>query len=236
MNFLLRKGFLGLIGLMIFCSVQAQSPKGTVGAWWMIFNQTRISNRISLHSEIQFRNYEVRPNAEQLLPRVGINYHLNPTSFVTAGYAWLPNYAYDKEALPGVRTIENRIWEQYQKNHKWGKTAFNHRFRLEQRWLSFNNITQYKNRARYMMRVSVPLSAAGITPGNWFASFYDEIFMDISNQPFDRNRLYGALGYQFTPLINLQIGYLAQTVKSVTKSYLQLGLNYNLDLRKKVAQ
>ena len=66
-----------------------------------------------------------------------------------------------------------------------------------------------------------------------FLSFYDEIFIHFSSTPFDRNRLYGAVGYQFLPNANIQAGYLAQTVNIKTKHYLQAGINYTLDLRMK---
>ena len=66
-----------------------------------------------------------------------------------------------------------------------------------------------------------------------FLSFYDEMFINLSPTPFDRNRLYGAMGYQFLPNANIQLGYLAQTVNTVTKQYLQAAVFYNLDFRKK---
>ena len=65
-----------------------------------------------------------------------------------------------------------------------------------------------------------------------FLSVYDEIFLHLNENPWDRNRLYGALGFQFSPSVNLQIGYLQQIVGIQSKQYLQVGLNYNPDLRK----
>ena len=37
---------------------------------------------------------------------------------------------------------------------------------------------------------------------------YDEIFLNISNSPFNQNRLYGAIGYQINDNTNIQLGYL----------------------------
>ncbi len=66
-----------------------------------------------------------------------------------------------------------------------------------------------------------------------FLTFYDELFIHLSKTTFDRNRLYGAIGYQFLPNLNVQLGYLAQTVNITTKQYLQTAIFYNVDLRKK---
>ena len=62
---------------------------------------------------------------------------------------------------------------------------------------------------------------------------FHELFVHFSSTPFDRNRLYGAIGYQFLPSLNIQLGYLAQTVKVTSKHYLQAAVFYNIDLRKK---
>ena len=50
---------------------------------------------------------------------------------------------------------------------------------------------------------------------------------------FDRNRLYGALGYQLSTQISLQIGLLRQRVTNFGKTYLQFAIAINPDLRKK---
>ncbi len=216
-----------------FFNLSAQSPRGTVGSWWMVFNQTRISNRISLHSEFQYRSYNIGLNAGQLLPRVGVNYHFNKNIFISAGYAWIPNYAYDKDDLPGIRSKENRVWQAFQARHKTGKVVWDHRVRQEQRWIESNGNTQNKHRFRYALRTTIPLNKPTLTAETVFLTFYDEIFLNLSKNTFDRNRLYGAVGYHFTPLVNLQLGYMAQTVGSTTKLYLQTALNYNLDFRRK---
>ena len=43
----------------------------------MFFNQTRLSERWSMHAEAQYRSYEIAPNTEQLLLRCGVNYHIS---------------------------------------------------------------------------------------------------------------------------------------------------------------
>ncbi len=216
----------------------AQSPSGTTGGWLMGFNQTRLNDKWSIHTEAQYRSFEIAPNTEQLLLRGGINYHINipkaiGTAFVTAGYAYVTNYAFDKEQLSGVQVSENRIWQQFLMRNNLGRCLFEHRYRIEQRWIQSNNNSRYLDRIRYLLRVTVPLNKKEIEKNTLFLSFYDEVFIHLSPTPFDRNRLYGAIGYQFLPNANIQVGCLAQTVNITTKQYLQAAVFYNIDFRKK---
>lgn len=210
-----------------------QSPSGTTGIWFMGFNQTRLSNKWSLHAEAQYRSFEISPNTEQLLLRGGINYHINNSAFASVGYANVTNYTFDKEQLPGIQVSENRIWQQFLMRNNLGRCFFEHRYRLEQRWIQLGNNSRYLDRVRYLLRVTVPLNKKVVEEHTLFLSFYDELFIHISSTPFDRNRVFGALGYQFIPNANIQIGYLSQTVNATTKGYLQVGISYNIDLRKK---
>lgn len=209
----------------------SQSPKSATGNWLMVFNQTRLNERWSIHAEAQYRSYEITPNTEQLLLRGGVNYHISASAFTSVGYAYIINYAYDKEQIPGVQISENRLWQQFFTRNSTGRFLFEHRYRLEQRWIQSNNNTRYLDRIRYLLRVTVPLNKKEIEKNTLFLSFYDEIFIHFSSAPFDRNRLYGALGYQFLPNANIQLGYLAQTVNITTKHYLQTAVFYNIDLR-----
>jgi hypothetical protein len=81
--------------------------------------------------------------------------------------------------------------------------------------------------------MNIPLNKKTIESNTLFLSFYDELFIHITSNPFDRNRLYGAFGFQFTNGFNLQLGYMAQTVNVSTKHYFQTAINYTFDLRKK---
>lgn len=54
-----------------------------------------------------------------------------------------------------------------------------------------------------------------------YASGFNELFIDISNQKFDRNRLFVGMGYGVTNDVRLETGYLIQSQKIV------LGGNFN---------
>ena len=199
----------------------------------MFFNQTRLHTKWSLHTEAQFRSYDLEPNTEQLLLRAGINYHYNPNIILTAGYGHIFNFADDGDVFKPQTADESRTWEQATLKSATGRLFLEHRYRFEQRWIRSNSSTAYKNRIRYLLRATVPINKKTVEKNTVFLTFYDEVFIHVNNAPFDRNRLYGALGFQFSPSVNVQAGWLIQTVGTKSKQFLQLGVNFNPDLRKK---
>ncbi len=202
------------------------------GNWFMVFNQTRLHTKLSLHSEIQYRSFELNPNSEQLLLRAGINYHHNSNLILSSGYGRISNYSSEPGILKDFSSLENRLWEQVTLKNNFGRVFLEHRYRLEQRWIKSSMQTDYKNRVRYLLRISIPINRKEVSKNTLFVTLYDEVFLHFSNNAFDRNRLYSALGFQFTKNANFQLGYLLQTVGSKSKNFLQVGLNYNLDFRK----
>lgn len=181
-------------------------PNDYLGSWLMYFGTHHLNDKYSIHYETQLRNYELTNNFFQLLPRVGLNYKIDDNSMVTAGYAFIPTQTDFDEGWGNNMVTENRVWEQFILRNSIGSIKIRHRYRLEQRWVKNGNNTSYKNRARYMLSLKIPLSKKEDFP--LFLSVYDEIFINISDEPFNQNRLYTALGYQFNTNANVQLGYL----------------------------
>ena len=207
-------------------NVKGQNPaENELGNWLMYFGTHKISEKYSLHYETQLRNYEIISNFNQLLPRVGLNYHIDESSIVTAGYAFIPTQNEFDKGWGEEMVTENRIWEQFILRNSINRVKIRHRYRLEQRWVKAGDITTYKNRARYMFSVKLPISKNEESP--LFISLYDEIFLNISDNPFDQNRLFAALGYQVNKQMNIQLGYLRHRAGSLDLNRLQLALFLN---------
>ncbi|MDC9722162.1 MAG: DUF2490 domain-containing protein [Urechidicola sp.] len=228
---LLNKLVINSIFLLFLAPLITYSQDDKVGNWLMYFGTNRISDDFSIHTEIQYRNHTLTPNnVEQLLLRTGLNYHFSEKATVTAGYAYIPSYVYESEQTsPEVE--EHRIWQQFILTNKIGRVKFEHRYRVEQRWVN----QDYKNRLRYRLMLFVPLNKPVIEKGAFFLGVYDEIFINTKESFFDRNRLYGALGYQINKDINIQTGMLHQQLSNSGKWYLQFAVFINTDFRKKPA-
>ena len=219
-------------------NVKGQKIEENLGSWFMYFGTHKLSEKYSLHYETQLRNYKIVSNFNQLLPRVGLNYHIDKNTSLTAGYAFIPtqnifDLGWDEQII-----TENRIWEQFILKNVINRVKIRHRYRLEQRWIkkvdvvqisnntSFSEFsTSYKNRARYMLSVKFPISKNEESP--LFVSLYDEMFLNISDSPFDQNRLFAALGYQINKQMNFQVGYLRHRSGGLNLNRLQLAVFLN---------
>jgi Protein of unknown function (DUF2490) len=236
----------------LFGQTLARKTAYQFNAWAMYFGNHRISQKWSLHTEYQWRRSEGFRYWAQSLARVGLDYRLKDNVIATAGYGHIKTFPYGEQPLP-VSVTEHRAWEQLVLTHQSGRVFFNHRYRLEQRWIAnmkqgqsgsyYQDGSVYTNRFRYKFTLNVPLNNKQIEQGTLFASVYDEPFFNFGKNVqlnvFDQNRLYGAIGYQFHKSGNIQLGYLNQIVikpsgtRQEMNHTLQIGLTYNMDLRKK---
>jgi hypothetical protein len=211
----------------------AQNPEDELGTW-LIYNGTiRFSPQWSIFTEGQVRFWEVASDLQEALVRATVHYDFPTTqAMVGLGYLRSDSWPYDDSEGDGRERIENRIYQQFGIRHNWSRSIFEHRYRLEQRWLkqTATDETNFSNRARYRLQVTAPLNRETMDPGTWFLNFYDEIFISFDDpRAFDQNRLYGAGGYQFTRLANLQIGLLWQARTSADFWRLQFFYTHNFE-------
>lgn len=214
--------------LLFGLPTQAQeNGENKLGAWWMLFTNHRISDDFSIHSEIQYRTYEFGSNFNQLLMRIGLNYHLSQNSSVTVGYGNIPTDS-TFDDIEGEKNIkENRIYQQFQTKQRLGAFRLSHRFRLEQRFFEYpTDSKDTQHRARYSLRIIYPLS------NKWFLTAYDELFIRLQEPYFGQNRLYGALGYRLNTIASFQIGYLKNHFREIDYDRLQFGVWLKFDYRK----
>lgn len=220
--------------------------------WYMYFGNHKLTDKISLHTEYQWRRNEVIRHWQQSLSRIGVDYKLSASVMITGGYGYIVSFPYGEQPIP-FKFDEHRIWEQMILTQSSGRFFFNHRFRLEQRYIenrrdngdgsSSSDGYTYRNRARYRFLINVPLNKNVMEKGTIFASVYDEVFLqfgqNFGSNYLDQNRLFGAIGYVFSSNANIQIGYLNHfVVKSngldaENNHTFQMALTYNFDFRKK---
>ncbi len=254
----LRK--LGIVILVIGSLINstttvAQTPArypSELGAWYMLFTQSRISDKFSIHAEAQHRLHKTADTKQQLLLRTALNYHVDKNVMVTAGYGNIHSWFYTQDTLSNeispnaFPTVENRIYQQLVLKHKYKKWNFGHRYRLEQRWVNdgSGNGSKFLNRARYFFQVDIPIltlkNSEPVLTDNvvptfkqqLYYSFYDEIFLNISDSPFSQNRFFHAIGFKFSPAVTAKIGYL-YNFTGVDYNRLQFGLWLKPDFRNK---
>ena len=224
--------FFLLAAFLAAIPVSAQTAEDELGDW-LIYNGTlRFSERWSVFTDAQYRLYEVASNPGELLLRAAGQFHLTDRALVALGYARIRVWPFEEIEGQDDGTRENRIYQQFTIAHPWGRAGFEHRYRLEQRWVEQAGDTDYLARARYRLQVTVPLNRPKMEPGAYFLNLYDELFVGLGSTPsYDQNRLYLAAGKQFNRDANLQLGYLWQSRTAADFYRLQIFLTYNFDFR-----
>jgi hypothetical protein len=201
-----------------------------LGAWYMYFFNTRLGDsQWGFQGDVQYRNWDLGGDLEQLLLRGGITWRpKSGDALFTLGYGNITTGEFDSST---TASHEDRVYQEALLPHKIGsRVSLRHRFRYEQRWVEDQD---FRTRFRYALFVDVPLNGDTLSQGAWYLAFYNEIFIngerDIGDgrevELFDRNRTYGALGYSLTDSLKIQGGYMYQITDSVEKGQLQLSLH-----------
>ncbi|MFN5785644.1 MAG: DUF2490 domain-containing protein [Flavobacteriia bacterium] len=217
-------------------------------AWVMYTGNHKFSERWGLHTEYQWRRSDFFDHWQQSLLRLGVDHYLPSGVQLTIGYGWIKTFPYGSQPIAHYNN-EHRIWQQLILKNKAGRVDFQHRYRLEQRfienwdhsegeWKQENHL--FRQRVRYRFLVTVPLSRKELEDKTLFLALYDEPFLGfgkgIGKNILDQNRLYSALGWRFNKTLNVQLGYMNQYVvksdgiKAERNHTLQIGFTYNLDL------
>lgn len=211
------KSFCFLLALFLATSVNAQ--KSDIGNWFLYFGNQKINNRWNLHSEVQYRNYNFAGDLEQLLLRTGIGYNLTENNNnILLGYAYIHSEPYVAGTDEKLSTNENRIFQQFITKEKFGRVNIQHRYRFEQRFIE----DDFKMRLRYFLSLNVPINKNTMDKNAVYASAYNEIFINTEPNYFDRDRIYGGLGYCFNKNFKVEAGVMTQILSNSSRTQFQI--------------
>ncbi|MEN4760956.1 DUF2490 domain-containing protein [Chryseobacterium sp. C39-AII1] len=203
------------------------AQKNDLGAWYMYFGNNKISKKLNFHNEIQYRNFDMGGDLEQLLIRTGIGYDLTENNNnILLGYGFILSQPY----INGEKTenIEHRIFQQYITKQKFGRFNLQHRYRLEERFLQ----DDFRMRFRYFLGLNIPINNKEMLPKTFYGSVYNEIFLHLNSPTFDRNRVYGALGYVINKNMRMEAGYMNQIQENRNRGQVQIGFYNNIPFTK----
>ncbi len=179
----------------------SSAQESELGNWLIYIGNKKIDSKWNWHHEVQYRNYNAIGDLEQLLLRTGIGYNLSENNNnLLAGYGFIRSENY-LDGMPEKAIVnEHRIYQQFVTKQKFAYASVQHRYRFEQRFVE----SDFKMRFRYFLAIAIPIDE------KFYLSAYDEIFLGASSDPFDRNRLYGGLGYRATKQLRFELGYMNQ--------------------------
>ncbi|HOY29670.1 MAG TPA: DUF2490 domain-containing protein [Flavobacteriales bacterium] len=219
-----------LLALCVFTVAKAQhdriNTRGSIG-WFNYFGTVKLSEKWGLHTEYQWRRDQVVAGWQQSLLRVGINHQLTPSVLLRGGYGWIETYPYGELPINGLGRAftEHRLFQMAQLTSREGRLEFAHRFMLEQRFVGrysrsdLDREDEYPllHRARYMLRLQLPLKGPMVVDHSTYVAVYNELFIGFGHQVnanvFDQNRFGALIGHRFSPLLRIEGGYLNQVLQ-----------------------
>ena len=221
-----------LVSLIIPISSSAQEKNDQLGAWYMYFyNTTFKESPWGIQGDLQYRNWNLGGDLEQLLIRSGITYQPKKAQIkFTLGYG---NITTGMIGSSNVTSGEHRIYQEALYPVKFGNRIYtNHRFRYEQRFVEGQDL---RTRYRYNLFINVPLNKKTLEKKAMYIALYNEIFINgqrnisyNSVEIFDRNRAYAAIGYVIKNGLSVQLGIMNQTTDNQSKNQFQVSLHHRL--------
>jgi hypothetical protein len=247
--------YLLVFSFLAFVPLYAQVAKQVAAEeqlWLGYFNQTRLSNKWGLWTDVHFRSTDDFVGApSKFLFRAGLMYYLTDDFKFTNGYNFINHFP--EEGHANVSMPEHRAWHQLQLHTKYGKVRTMQWLRLEERWRrnikNDNELAdgyRFDTRLRFNYLANFPLSKKGIVPKTLAFTLSNEIFINLGRKvlynTFDQNRFFAGLSYQTSAHSNLQFGYMNvyqqlragnsyRNISSIRVFYFQ-----NLDVRKNKKQ
>lgn len=213
--------------IICFCNLSF-SQKSEIGNWFIYFGNQKINQKWNWHNEVQYRNYNFIGDTNQLLLRTGIGYNLTENNNnLLLGYGYINTQKYLSNSDQKIAVNEHRIYQQFITRHTIGSVFLQHRYRIEERFIS----DDFQLRFRYFLGISIPINKRTLDKNAIYLSTYNEIFINAENPIFDRNRLYGALGYVINKNFKIEAGFMAQTLENSNRNQFQIVIFNNLSLK-----
>jgi len=218
-----------LYALLLLLPFQAAAQESETGNWMMYFGNQKLSDRWNWHNEIQYRNYNFAGDLEQLLFRTGIGYNLSANNNnLLLGYAYIHGEPYVAGTDEKTNVNEHRIFQQFISRQQFGRFYLQHRYRIEERFIE----DDFKMRFRYFLGLNVPINKKEMVSKAIYLSLYNEIFIQPKSPVFDRDRVYGAIGYVFSSNLKVEAGLMAQLLESSDRAQFQIALFNTFPLMK----
>jgi hypothetical protein len=242
---------------LIFCTltvsaVFGQQTKTTTDVqqiWFGYFNQTRLTDKVGLSTDLHLRTKEgFVNNFSQSIARLGVTYYVTDNTKLTAGYAYVSTYG--AEGHTNITQPEHRLWQQVQWHTRYNKNRMMQGVRLEERYRHkiLNDSTlasgyNFNYKLRYNLFYEIPFSQK---PDNKFSFVLnDEIHINFGKEImynyFDQNRFFAGLKFNTSKQDNIQLGYMNQFQQLASGNryrnnhVIRLFYFQNVDWRKKKA-
>lgn len=212
--------------LLVLCiTVNSNAQKSDVGNWFAYMGNQKINNKWNWHNEVQYRNFNFAGDLEQLMVRTGLGYNLSENNNnILLGYAYVHSEPYIAGTDAKTRTDEHRIFQQFITKQQFGRVSVSHRYRFEQRFLQ----DDFKMRLRYALSLNIPINKKVMDKNAVYVSLSNEVFINTKQNHYDRDRIYGGIGYCFSKYVKVEAGVMSQLLPATSRTQFQIMIFNNL--------
>lgn len=200
----MQKKLILILILFINQFIYAQEEP-SLGSWYVYNGFYELSPKFELFFEAQLRTYEFASQPQSVFVRPFLSYNVDKNLQFGISQEYHSNWNKEEEGQFWINAEEYRTTLQAISKQSFGRFHLQHRYRYELRVLEEN----FSTRARYRLQVGVPLTNNKMEEGVFFTTFGNEVLIDVTpNVQMSQNRAYAMLGYQLTPTLNVQSGYM----------------------------
>ena len=198
-----------------------------LGNWNSMYLKGKIAPKFSLMGEGHLRSNDYNLKYDYYEVKAGIAFSITKNLTGLIGTGIFNTYETGELFATPVIQREFRTWLELSFKQTFSRFYFDHRARLEQRFIPNN----YKNRLKYRFALMLPINMAVIDQGCIYLAVNDEIWMPQHGVFIEKNRFYGGLGYKLNRNAALQVGCVCDTdYKSnyhTAKNFLQFAFFYD---------
>lgn len=204
-----------IVFALISLSFSANSQeRQEYGSWNAAFVTKNLNENWHVRLEYHHRTTSFLKYHEQTVIRPSVDFRLDSIVSFAAGYSYLHNDQNINIAKPDF--YEHNIWQQVALGHRIGSMNFNHRMRVEERFIDaiverdnkqLIDGRNYRTRLRYRLTASLPVLQ---NPGISLVA-YDELFLNFDSgilpDTVDQNWVFVGPQIAIAKGLNITSGY-----------------------------
>ncbi len=221
----MKKLLLLTLTVGVLYSAKAQTGSDQLGGWYRTTMLYGLSDKVSYEGFYYHRQFKLVGDFQQNVIRNGLRYKIDKQHFISGGFDFLNTEAYSDAGFHH----EYRPWVHFGQKSSLGRWTIANRYRFEGRFLKASTTAcDFQVRFRYRLTVKAPLNGPKIEPGVVYFLFFDEVFLNFVESPYNQNWMHTGLGYKVSPKLAVELGYFNQHINSegFHRAHLTLGWSF----------
>lgn len=221
----------------------ASNTKSQTGSWGIVNVKSSINPKFNLFGEAQIRSQESLNDFVYWESKLIGHYVVNDQMSVGGGVGTYHQYNDYENFVGPQKQKEFRIWLEMVTKNNVGRLFFDHRLRVEQRFIQKwdietsvfkNNFYLNRNdddryRFRYRMQLNLPINHKKMEANTIYVNISNEVQMTHEKPYFTQNRFFTGFGYKINNS-QIQAGLMHQLLNGNTfertKDYIQITYSF----------